>query len=155
MVKKIEGWQWSSRYKNANMVVSGAGCGRLEERDLEDVRKAPESLKESKGNSSEENKILLEPQVRHGEHESLPHSEPQPIDLFVCAKPAFNHTPITTREFKHKRSSTSLASLQNKAKQLLLILASSNESPTNPPKMLVIVMVYTKKDPKVNHLQGK
>lgn len=67
----------------------------------------------------------------------------------ACLQPYTNNSK---RFEKQKRGSTTLAPLQNKAKHLLFTLAPPH--PT-PKKMLVTVMVYTKKDPKVNHLQEK
>lgn len=64
------------------MMVSGDGVWKVgRERSSRSLRKAPESLKDSKGNISEENKILLEPPIRHGEHESLP---PVNLSLSIC-----------------------------------------------------------------------
>lgn len=54
-----------------------------------------------KGTISKENNKLLKPPVRYWHHEGLSRGRPQSIDLLVCARPALENRPITSRRARH------------------------------------------------------
>lgn len=68
-------------------------------------KEAAESLKDSKGNISEEkNTKLLKPPMRDQGHESHSHGQHPPIDLlFVSSLPNTPITPITAKESHHSK----------------------------------------------------
>lgn len=59
--------------------------------------KALDSPVDGNGSIPKENNKLLKPLMRYWHHEGLLRGGPQPIDLFVCAGPAPETTPITSR----------------------------------------------------------
>lgn len=59
--------------------------------------KALDSPVVGNGSIPKENNKLLKPLMRYWHHEGLLGNGPQPIDLLVCAGPAPETTPITSR----------------------------------------------------------